>query len=62
MKGKVSSGTLNVRAAADKSGDKLGVVTMGTELEVLGEENGWYKISYNGSTAYVMKSYVDVSK
>jgi len=60
MKGIVSSGTLNVRDAADKSGNKLGVVTMGTQLEVLGEENGWFKINYNGSTAYVMKTFVDV--
>ena len=30
----------------------------GEEVEMLGKENGWYKISYEGKTAYVYEDYV----
>jgi len=60
MKGIVNSNTLNVRAVADKAGNKLGELSKGSQFEVLGEENSWFKIDYNGTTAYVYKSFVDV--
>ena len=36
----------------------IGALTTGEEVEMLGKENGWYKISYEGKTAYVYEDYV----
>lgn len=49
---------INVRAAADESGERLGVLAGGASLELLGNENGWCKVNYNGQVAYVKADYV----
>ena len=37
---------------AKKPGSRFMALTTGEEVEMLGKENGWYKISYEGKTAY----------
>lgn len=49
---------INVRAAADESAERLGVLAGGASLELLGNENGWCKVNYNGQVAYVKADYV----
>ncbi len=57
--GTVTANTnLNVRAAADEGGERLGVLAGGSSLELLGTENGWCKVKYNGQVAYVKADYV----
>ena len=52
----VTSGTtnnVNVRSGPGTDYDTIASVPVGTSVEVLGTENGWYKISVNGTTGYV---------
>lgn len=47
---------LNVRDGA--WGNIIGSLANGAGMSIIGEEGDWYKISYNGGTGYVYKSYV----
>ncbi len=49
---------LRVRAAASANSSVLGYLNNKSTIEVLGEEGDWYKINFNGQTAYVSKDYV----
>ena len=57
---KISSNTLNVRKGPGTGYARIGSVKKGATVTILGEENGWYKIEYNGGTGYVSKEYVQV--
>lgn len=50
--------TVNVRASADESGEKLGMLAGGSSLDLLEEVNGWCKVNYNGQVGYVKSDYV----
>ncbi|MDL2258336.1 SH3 domain-containing protein [Eubacteriales bacterium OttesenSCG-928-K08] len=52
---------VNFRKTADAKGSKLGTLKLGTALTVLGEENGFYKVTANGVTGYVSKDYVKIT-
>lgn len=49
---------INVRAAADQNSARLGGLPGGESLELLGEENGWCKVKFNGQIGYVKSDYV----
>lgn len=50
---------VNIRAAADETAEKLGVVYEGEKLDLLEEEkDGWYKVKYKDQAAYVKAEYV----
>ena len=50
---------VNVRTEPNVSTSQvIGALMTGEEVEMLGKENGWYKISYEGKTAYVYEDYV----
>ncbi|MBZ0295552.1 MAG: SH3 domain-containing protein [Anaerolineae bacterium] len=51
---------LNVRAGADVNSERVGSIQPGDVFVVLGEENGWYQINYNGDTRYVFGEYVSL--
>lgn len=52
--------TVNVRAKADQTSEKLGVVYAGDKLELLEKlDNGWSKIKYDGKVGYVKSEYVE---
>lgn len=55
---------VNVRDLPDTSGNKVGGLSTNDEVAVTGQcnETGWYRISYNGGTAYVSNSYLSDSK
>ena len=53
--------TLNVRNNASVNSDILGVLHNSDKVNIVGESGEWYKIAYNGETAYVFKSYVSIS-
>ncbi len=52
---------VNVRASASENGDKLGTIEGGTQVTKYGEENGFTKIDYNGTKAYVKSEYVEAA-
>ncbi|SDO06910.1 peptidoglycan-binding protein [Alkalicoccus daliensis] len=60
--GKVTATTLNIRSGPGTSHDRVGTLTNGTVVEILGEENGWYLIKFDGGTAYASGSFIDTSK
>ena len=51
--GAVNVSNLNVRSGAGTSYAIKGSVTINHIVEIVGEENGWYKIKYKDNTAYV---------
>ncbi len=57
MIGTVNTTTLKVRSEADADAKVLGLLPQGEELEISGEENGFYKLGENDG--YVSKDYVD---
>lgn len=56
--------TVNVRDLPDTSGNKLGGLSTNDEVAVTGKcnETGWYRISYNGSEAFVSNNYLGENK
>ncbi len=48
---------VSVRASASTEGEKIGSAYKGATYDLLGEESGWYKISYDGKTAYIKSDY-----
>ncbi len=49
---------VSIRSGPSTDNQKLGSAHMGDKFTVTGEENGWYQIDYNGSTAYIKGDYV----
>ncbi|MCM1192569.1 MAG: SH3 domain-containing protein [Butyrivibrio sp.] len=49
---------INIRAAASENAERLGMLAGGASLPLLGNENGWCKVNYNGQVAYVKADYV----
>ena len=56
--------SVNVRDLPDTNGNKVGRLSTNQEVSVTGQcnETGWYRISYNGGTAYVSNNYLGDSK
>ena len=51
-----TSTSLNIRNLPDKNSKKVGSLTKGTTVEIIGESGNWYKI-HNG---YVSKDYIEL--
>ena len=56
--GIITGGTINVRSGPGTEFDRITKVTTGKSVTILGEENGWFKISFSGTTGYVLGDYV----
>lgn len=54
----VNASVLHVRAGSSTSHDIISRVYNGQTLNVIGEENGWFKIIHNGKTGYVSGEFV----
>jgi len=62
MKGIVSSGTLNLREAANKEAKVLEVLKQNTKITILAPEGDeWYKVENKGKTGFVAKKYIRVA-
>lgn len=60
--GTVTANTnINVRSAPSEQAEVLGVLPGGESLELLGNENDWCKVRYNGQVAYVKAEFVTAS-
>ncbi|WFB46076.1 SH3 domain-containing protein [Clostridium perfringens] len=51
---------LNVRKEANTSSKIIGILNSGESVEIIGEENGFYKITYKGQEAYASKNYINI--
>ncbi len=49
---------VSIRSGPSTDAQKLGSAHKGDKFTVTGEDNGWYQIDYNGSTAYIKGDYV----
>lgn len=59
--GTINVGTyLNVRSSPSTSASIVGKLYNGTKITIVDSTSGWYKISFNGSTAWISSSYVAI--
>lgn len=59
--GVVTGSTVNVRSGPSSTATKLGQVTKNTEVRIISQSNGFYKIVYGNGTGYISSSYVRVT-
>lgn len=57
----VTANKLNVRREPMAAGDVLGQLLYGAAVTVLSAENGWCRIDYQGTTAYISADYVSLT-
>ncbi|MBP3490134.1 MAG: SH3 domain-containing protein [Roseburia sp.] len=57
---KYAKSTVNVRNLPDTDGEKVGSLSLNQEVAVTGQcnETGWFRIEFDGNTAYVSDSYL----
>ena len=51
--GRVSGNACRMRSRPNTSSSILGTYNAGTKMNVIGINNGWYKVQYNGKTGYM---------
>lgn len=56
----VTTETLRVRAAASEDADVISLIGQGQSYEILGEENGWYKVNTEDGEGYISADFTDV--
>ena len=54
----ITGGTINVRTGPGTEFERVTLVSTGKKIDVLGEANGWFKVSFGGTTGYVLGEYV----
>lgn len=57
-RGTIEGSDINIRKKATTSADSLGKFSDGDSVTVTGRNDGWYRIAYDGGSAYVSKDYV----
>lgn len=60
--GKVTTETLNLRSKASTDSSVVKLLNMDDELEILSEEENWYKVKVGDNEGYVSKDYVKLGK
>ena len=61
----ITASSLNVRTSSDTSSSDniIGTYSKGDLVEVFEQDaNGWYRVNYNGQTAYISNKYVSETK
>lgn len=56
--GIITEKVVNARTGPGTQYDRVELLAAGKQVTILGEENGWYQISWNKSKGYVCKDYV----
>ena len=56
--GIITGGTINVRTGPGTGYERIAQLATGKRVTILGSENGWVKISYGGTTGYVLGDYI----
>ena len=60
--GYVNVESVNLRKESNTSSEKIDGLTKNTEVTILGEEDGWYKVKVNNLTGYISKKYISDKK
>lgn len=60
--GIVSTETLNMRSEPSTSSSVVKLLNAGEEIEIISEDNGWYKVKHGEKEGYVSKEYVKVDE
>jgi len=60
-KGVLTGNNVRMRSGPDTSGEVLGTYSAGTEMTVIGINNGWYKVKYDGKTGYLRSDYMEIT-
>ena len=58
----INAENVNFRKSADKSSEILDTLRINTEVEVIGEENGWYNVKVNDTVGYISASLLSTEK
>ncbi|MFB9759006.1 SH3 domain-containing protein [Ectobacillus funiculus] len=58
----VNVSSLRVHTGPSTSHPVLGVVKKGQDIQVVGEVQDWYKVQFNGQSAYISKDYVSLER
>ncbi len=58
--GKVTADTLTLRKEASTDSEAISYLSANNEIEILGEEHGWYKIKSGEKVGYVAAKYINV--
>lgn len=56
--GTVTTETIRMRAKPSTDSKIVEMANQGEKIEILGEENGWYKVSYKNKEGYMSKEYL----
>lgn len=56
----INTANVNVRSGPGPSYSKLGSARFGDTFTVYGENDGWYKLKYEGTIAYISKTYMEI--
>ncbi len=57
--GIVNTDDLSIRTGPGTDYDRVGYLSAGTEVAIIEDVGGWYKISYDGKAYYVSSEYID---
>ena len=58
--GTVTTENLNVRSGPSTSYEKIGILKLDENVDVIGKSNGWYKIDFQGKEGYIHASYLEL--
>ncbi|NLA86073.1 MAG: SH3 domain-containing protein [Clostridiales bacterium] len=58
--GKLTGDDVLFRSAPSTSGDRLGSCNCGTIVDIIGINNGWYKVKFGGDTGYIRSDYITI--
>ena len=58
--GVVTGDDVNVRSGPGTENERVGSVSSGRTVNVIGEENGWYSVSYGSVTGYIREDFLRV--
>ena len=59
--GKVTGETVRLRQEASSDSKTIELIAKGTEVEILSEENGWYKVKHDSLTGYLRSDLVETT-
>lgn len=57
--GKVTGSIVNIRSSPSTGGQWVATVSEGCDIIILGQENNWYKVAYQGQVGYMYAEYVE---
>ncbi len=60
--GKVNVNSVNLRSGAGTSYSKVNLAKKGEKAYIIGVNNGWYKVIFDGSIGYVRSDYLDLTE